>query len=183
MTELGRLRTYLFEHCYGRAKGQTMADIALALGRRSRDLRLLVQELRLRGCPICAHPTTGYYWAETPEDLEMAVDFLRRRALCSLTQVSRLQRFALPLLAGQMVLGESPEELLPKVERPVSLVVELPQALHERVRTYLDDRTLGQDDLMRRAIAQFLLLQGVALPAEILAELAVDDEDLIGGEM
>ncbi|AFY60330.1 hypothetical protein [Synechococcus sp. PCC 6312] len=185
MSELERLKNYLFEHCYGQARGQKMADIALALGRCSRELRYLVQELRLRGCPICAHPNTGYYWAETPEELEVALGFLRGRALCSLRQVARLQRHALPLLAGQLVIGELPPvpEGAPGAEYGglVALEVALPYTLHERVEAYLENRFwLSQDDLIRQAVAQFLALQGVVLPPNLLAELA---EEIIEGEL
>lgn len=69
---------------------------------RERDLRTLVQELRLQGQHVCAHPTSGYYLAASPEELQVTLDFLRDRAVASLKQVAAMQRVSLPDLVGQL---------------------------------------------------------------------------------
>lgn len=77
-----------------------LTTAAVAAG--ERRLRNLVEELRMAGEPICAHPSTGYYYAETAEEIAEAIAFLRSRAMTSLQQIARLQRVALPELLGQM---------------------------------------------------------------------------------
>ena len=51
---------------------------------------------------ICAHPGTGYFMAETPEELNETCKFLVDRSMTTLTQVSRMKRIALPDLHGQL---------------------------------------------------------------------------------
>lgn len=67
----------------------------------ARDLRAMVQELRLEGQHICAHPRCGYFMAATPSELEETCQFLRHRALSSLKQISAMTRVSLPDLVGQ----------------------------------------------------------------------------------
>lgn len=67
-----------------------------------RQLRKLVTELRLDGYHICAHPGTGYYIAQTEDELNITCEFLYDRALASLKQVSRMKNVSLPDLRGQL---------------------------------------------------------------------------------
>jgi len=67
-----------------------------------RDLRHMVVALRKEGHHICAHPKCGYFLAATPEELDETCEFLYRRALCSLQQVSTMKRVSLPDLRGQL---------------------------------------------------------------------------------
>jgi hypothetical protein len=67
-----------------------------------RKLREIIAELRRQGVRICGHPSTGYYLASTPEELNHTCSFLRRRALSSLHQEARLRGIALPELLGQL---------------------------------------------------------------------------------
>jgi hypothetical protein len=69
-----------------------------------RHLRDLVVVLRNEGHHVCAHPSTGYYLAETPEELDETCAFLQHRALCSLSQVSAMKRVSIPDLVGQLKL-------------------------------------------------------------------------------
>lgn len=69
-----------------------------------RALREMVNELRREGHHICAHPSTGYFLAETPEELAETCTFLIDRALSSLTQVSAMKRVSIPDLFGQLKL-------------------------------------------------------------------------------
>jgi biotin operon repressor len=94
---LGELNRHI-----GAAKGVSAEALARALGVPERRIRMLVSELREEGVAICAHPETGYYIAETPEEIERCCEFLRARALHSLTLESRLRRIPLPELLGQL---------------------------------------------------------------------------------
>lgn len=70
----------------------------------TRDLRQLVVALREQGHHVCAHPRTGYFLAETPEELAETIEFLRQRAFSSLTQAAAMARVSLPDLVGQLYL-------------------------------------------------------------------------------
>jgi hypothetical protein len=67
----------------------------------ARDVRSMVQELRLEGHHIAAHPSRGYFIAATPSELAETIQFLRARALASLAQISAMTRVSLPDLCGQ----------------------------------------------------------------------------------
>lgn len=88
----------------GQAHGITAEQLATDMVILPRRLRALISELRLDGMPICGHPATGYYIAETPEELQSTCDFLRSRALHSLFLESRLRKQPLAQLIGQMQL-------------------------------------------------------------------------------
>lgn len=77
-----------------------------------RTVRKLVNELRMEGNPICAHPTHGYYLAETHAELEQTCNFLRSRALSSLKAYSRLRRITADKLLGlkSRTLDETPDQ-------------------------------------------------------------------------
>lgn len=95
-------------HHIGRSRGVTVT----ALGREllgsepsrghERLIRRLVVELRCEGHHICAHPVDGYYLAETSEELDQTIAFLRDRAMASLEQIAAMKRIALPDLFGQL---------------------------------------------------------------------------------
>lgn len=67
-----------------------------------RRLRQIVTELRLQGHHVCAHPSHGYFIAESAEELDATCEFLYERALASLTQISRMKKVSLPDLRGQL---------------------------------------------------------------------------------
>lgn len=67
-----------------------------------RNARELVVQLRLAGHHVCAHPSTGYYMAATPEELDASCTFLYDRAMTSLQQVAAMKRVSLPDLRGQL---------------------------------------------------------------------------------
>lgn len=71
-------------------------------GSYERELRELVVKLRLEGHHICAHPSSGYHMAATPDELESACLFLYERAMTSLAQVAAMKRVSLPDLRGQL---------------------------------------------------------------------------------
>jgi hypothetical protein len=81
-----------------------------------RKLRELIAELRRDGVRICGHPSTGYYLAATPDELNQTCSFLRSRALSSLQQEARLRNIALPELIGQLNLQVAVPEIIEKGE-------------------------------------------------------------------
>ena len=86
----------------GMGHGITAAALAAQLGIQPRQVRALVTELRLDGTAVCGTPGTGYYIAATADELETTCQFLRSRALHSLTLESRLRGVPLADLVGQM---------------------------------------------------------------------------------
>lgn len=96
----------------GRANGVTMHNLALYVTREhldegereitERNVRKVISRLREDGHAICAHPRTGYFIAETAEELDECCAFLRSRAMTSLTLESKLRKIALPELLGQL---------------------------------------------------------------------------------
>ncbi len=91
----------LSEHV-GREHGITGNDLAYRLRIRMRLLRNVISELRLYGIAVCGTPEAGYYIAATAEELEQTCQFLRARALHSLTLEARLRKLPLPDLIGQL---------------------------------------------------------------------------------
>lgn len=107
----------LLQYHIGRSRGATVEVLVKEYRERyfpqkttARDVRAAVQDLRTRGHHVCAHPRSGYFLAETPEELAETEQFLRTRALASLQQVAAMRRVSLPDLIGQQrFLLESPE--------------------------------------------------------------------------
>lgn len=72
-----------------------------------RVMRTAISELREAGIPIAGCPSTGYFMAATPEELdEFCIKFLEGRALHSLKLSSRLRQIPLPVLCGQLLLKQ-----------------------------------------------------------------------------
>lgn len=67
-----------------------------------RAVRKAIEELRRKGHHVCAHPSTGYYIAETEAELVRTCEYLYSRAMCSLEQVAAMRRVSLPDLRGQL---------------------------------------------------------------------------------
>lgn len=94
----------------GAAKGVHVEPlVAEILGTSQRDpnaerrVRTLASELREDGVPVCAHPSTGYFIAETDEELQRYyLDFMESRAMHTLRLISRVKKIALPDLIGQL---------------------------------------------------------------------------------
>lgn len=86
----------------GAALGITAEQLAAAHDCEARHIRSLISALRLDGHAVCGHPRTGYYLAATESELEQTCQFLRARALHSLTLESRLRNTTLPDLLGQL---------------------------------------------------------------------------------
>ncbi len=96
-----QLLTLLSRHV-GAANGIGAEQLADLLDIPQRRVRALVSELREEGTAVCGTPSTGYYIAATPEELEETCQFLRGRALHSLHLESKLRNVPLSDLIGQM---------------------------------------------------------------------------------
>jgi DNA-binding GntR family transcriptional regulator len=86
----------------GRGNGIGVAALAMQIGVPTRQVRTFVTELRTDGVAVCGTPSHGYYIASTSAELEDTCQFLRRRALHSLTLESRLRKVPLADLLGQL---------------------------------------------------------------------------------
>lgn len=89
------------QHC-GQRNGVSAKDLANMLHVPERRIRLLVTECREDGTAICGHPSTGYYVAQTREELIQSIEFLKDRALHSLKLASTLSNIPLADLVGQL---------------------------------------------------------------------------------
>jgi biotin operon repressor len=96
------LQAVLAREHIGRHNGIAAELLALVLGCEARHVRALVTELREQGVAVCGHPKTGYFIAQTPEELESTCQFLRSRAMHSLVLESKLRHVPLPELLGQL---------------------------------------------------------------------------------
>lgn len=77
---------------------------AISCGVLERRIRTLVSDLRMDGAHICGHPSSGYYMADSAQELEQTLQFLRARAMSSLVLESRMRRISMPELLGQLTL-------------------------------------------------------------------------------
>ena len=89
----------------GKGNGIGAEQLAGCLGINERLLRVLVSQAREDGVAISATPETGYYIAQTADELEESCEFLRSRALHSLRMEAQLRRIPLPDLLGQLRLN------------------------------------------------------------------------------
>jgi biotin operon repressor len=89
----------------GRDKGIAADTLAELLGVAPRQVRTHVSALRGDGVAVCGTPETGYYIAATAEELDETCQFLRHRAMHSLTLESRLRNIPMPDLIGQLHLN------------------------------------------------------------------------------
>lgn len=86
----------------GRANGIGAEDLARQICVHERMLRSLVSEAREAGLAISATPETGYYVAQTAEELQESCEFLRSRAMHSLRMEAQLRRIPLQDLVGHL---------------------------------------------------------------------------------
>lgn len=107
MSSKTALLNVLAEH-QGRERGIGARDLAAKLGVPPRRLRTLISQARDEdGIAICGHPSTGYFMAATPEELNQSCAFLEHRALHSLRLLSRMKKVSLPDLLGQLRLNQA----------------------------------------------------------------------------
>ena len=101
MSTPSQLLSMLSRHI-GKDKGIGVERLAVFMGSSPRHVRKLVSELRESGHAVCGTPADGYYIAATAEELQHTCDFLRSRAMHSLTLESRLKKIPLADLIGQL---------------------------------------------------------------------------------
>lgn len=89
----------------GRLNGIKAELLAQKIGMHARMLRTLISNLREQGVAVVGTPETGYYIAQTPDELNECCEFLRNRALHSLKMEARLRNLPLPTLLGQLNLN------------------------------------------------------------------------------
>lgn len=89
----------------GRKRGVKASILAVQTGLGERTLRKLISDAREQGVAVVGTPETGYYVAETAEELEECCHFLRSRAVHSLMLEARLRKISLPSLLGQLNLS------------------------------------------------------------------------------
>ena len=92
----------VLSHHIGSGNGLSMRSLALHLEMVPRVIRKAVSELRDDGHAICGTPKEGYFIAETPEELKHTCEFLRSRAMHSLSLESKLRKIPLSDLLGQL---------------------------------------------------------------------------------
>ena len=101
MNDTSKLLTALQAHI-GANNGISANALARELGLSLRHLRDLITELRLDGIAVCGHPASGYFIAETSEELETTCEFLHARAMSSLLLSSRMRKVPMADLLGQL---------------------------------------------------------------------------------
>lgn len=100
--QMAALVTRLSAYNRGRDNGISGHALALCLGLPERLVRKLISQARLEGTAIVGTPETGYYIAQTAEELNECCEFLRHRAMHSLGLEAKLRGIALPELLGQL---------------------------------------------------------------------------------
>lgn len=95
------LTSLMVFHC-GSRYGISAKQIAQQLQVTERKVRQLVTECREDGIAICGHPTTGYFVAQTPEEMQETLNFLKDRAMHSLKLASTLSKLPMADLIGQL---------------------------------------------------------------------------------
>jgi hypothetical protein len=122
-----------------------------------RAIRKIVKELRRHGYPIASAPNLGYFWAETPEELQMARDWIRGRAMCSLVVARNMIKRGMPKLTGQMSIDDVDDFLEVKAEANVTLLFEIPESLNQAMRQFLiENSNYSCDQLVVQALQMFL---------------------------
>lgn len=86
----------------GSGKGIAMRELEQQLDLSARKIRMHISDLRADGHAICGTPEQGYFIAETAAELENTCEFLRSRAMHSLTLESKLRKIPMADLIGQL---------------------------------------------------------------------------------
>lgn len=95
------LITILSRHI-GSGNGISAAELARQMQCCEREVRSAISAAREEGVAVCGKPESGYFIAKTAEELDETCQFLRNRALHSLTLESRLRKIPLVDLLGQI---------------------------------------------------------------------------------
>lgn len=79
--------------------------LGVLLGVQPRTIRSLVLKLRENAIAVCGRPETGYFIAETPEELEATCKLLETHGMHQLSVAARMRKTTLPELLGQLHLN------------------------------------------------------------------------------
>ena len=99
------LLTVLSRDHIGRDNSVNGAALAVRLGVKVRTIRALVLKLRENAIAVCGRPETGYFIAETPEEVEATCRLLEQHGIHQLTVAARMRKTTLPELLGQLHLN------------------------------------------------------------------------------
>lgn len=166
--KLSQLSETLQKHCLGRQNGRSVRALALMMrmdlcDSDYRKIRAGVKELRIRGLPICAHPSDGYYWAEHSAEIAFTIEFLRGRAMSSLLQISRLKRYLTEQEIGQLTFDldlEPQPDFFPFQGPSTSYKIDCSQELIERLERLVSTRTdLDLTQAFNEALTHYLSLE------------------------
>lgn len=89
----------------GQSKSIGGAALAARLDVTVRTIRALVRGLREDAVAVCGSPETGYFIAETSEELEGTCKLLETHGIHQLEVAARMRKTTLPELLGQMKLS------------------------------------------------------------------------------
>jgi hypothetical protein len=171
----------------GRSLGLTARDAVIQLtgaynNAKAREFRRVVMDLRDRGWPICSTAADGYFWPSSNDELKAALNWQRSRAIATLRQIGRQQRWGAQVLAGQQTLdgmetltvpegdpdlgwaetpplspaNETPPE---EIDRFKVLAAEIPEALWEAAESWMADRPGWTRDRVAAAAVSLFLMQ------------------------
>jgi biotin operon repressor len=105
MPKHDRLLAVLSKDHIGRDKAVNGESLATQMGCKVRTIRTLVLKLRENAVAVCGRPETGYYIAETAEEVDATCRLLEAHGLHQLTVAARMRKTTLPELLGQMKLS------------------------------------------------------------------------------
>lgn len=86
----------------GKGNGIGVKALATQHDTTERHVRKIISDLREEGYAVCGTPPDGYFIAANADELEHTCEFLRSRAMHSLTLESRLRKIPLTDLIGQL---------------------------------------------------------------------------------
>jgi biotin operon repressor len=100
-----RLLAVLSKDHIGLGKAISGEALAAQIGCKVRTIRALVLKLRENAVAVCGRPETGYYIAETAEEVDATCKLLEAHGLHQLAVAARMRKTTLPELLGQLHLN------------------------------------------------------------------------------
>ncbi|TCS38494.1 hypothetical protein EDC30_102233 [Paucimonas lemoignei] len=100
-----RLLAILSRNHIGLANAISGDALAKQMGCGARTIRALVLKLRENAVAVCGRPETGYYIANTAEEVDATCKLLETHGLHQLAVAARLRKTTLPELLGQLHLN------------------------------------------------------------------------------
>jgi len=99
-----QLLTILSRNHNGERNSISGVALAAQLGVKARTIRALVLKLRQNAVAVCGRPETGYFLAETSDEIEATCASLESHGLHQLTVAAQMRKTTLPALLGQLTL-------------------------------------------------------------------------------